>query len=141
MDSFKLQFMRIGHSYLKQWQSNFSILIEYYENSPIRLSYYSASSTYNNNPSINSLQVVKKFSYTIRSAFKSAGKLQKTGAQHTQCNMGGHIDLKFPLASGLFKDCQLQYKHRLLKKKKIKRILPRIQKFKVGQNVYLYWLW
>lgn len=31
--------------------------------------------------------------------------------------MGGHTDLKFPLASGLFKNCQLQYKHTLLKKK------------------------
>lgn len=62
---------------------------------------------YNNNPNIKSLQVVKKFDYKIISAFKPAGKLQKTGVQHTQCNMGGHIDLEFPLASGLFKNCQL----------------------------------
>lgn len=73
----------------------------------------------NNNPSIKSLQVVKKFSYKIiYKAFKPAGKLQKTGAQHTQCNVDGHTDLKFPLASGLFKNCQLQHKHTLLKKKK-----------------------
>lgn len=74
---------------------------------------------YNNNPSIKSLQVAKKVSCKIiHKAFKAAGKLQKTGAQRTQCNMGGDTDLKFPLASGLFKNPQLQYKHTLLKKKK-----------------------
>lgn len=78
----------------------------------------------------------------IHKAFKPVGKLQKTGAQHTQSNTGGHTDLKFPLASKLFKNSQAQYKHTLLnKKKKTKQkepkknkrsILPRIQKFKVS---------
>lgn len=50
-------------------------------------------------------------------SFQTTGKLQKTGAQHTQYSMGGDTDLKFAAASGLFKNLQLQYKHTLLKKK------------------------